>query len=76
MYKKQLSLVNVSLSEVHNGPVRGSLQSQVTIAGLGNDVLHLLRDRVLIFSIQILIGNFCDRVNPHLRKQSKKKIKK
>lgn len=72
MYKKQLSLVNVSLSKVHDGPVRGSLQSQVTIAGLGNDVLQLLRDRVLILCIQILTGDFCDRVNPHLSKQSNK----
>lgn len=37
--KKQLPLSNVSLSKVHNWSVGGTLKSQVTIAGLGNDVL-------------------------------------
>lgn len=39
VYKQKLAVVNVCLSEVHNGSTGSALQSQVTVTGLSDHVV-------------------------------------
>lgn len=71
MHKYQLTLVYVSLREVEDWFVGRALQSQVAHAWWGHYVLQTFRGRILVLGFQLVGGNLCDGVNPHLDKATK-----
>lgn len=66
VHEQKLSLVNVSLSEVHDRSSGSALQSQVTITGLSGEVMELLWSRIVILCTQIFRSDFGHRADPDL----------